>query len=227
MKALLIGYGEIGKAVHKVFSGQHDIEVYDSAFNVDTPTGEYDVLLVAIPYTPSFVEIVQGYKAKHIIVFSTVPIGTCSQIGACHCPVEGKHPYLAESMRKTTTKWLGGHDDICTEFVQSAGFYVQHLDKPEYTEFLKLRSTTLYGLNIEFARYSKSVCDDLGLDYEHVKSWDTWVDNLYHDLGMPWFRRYLLDPPKGTKGGHCVTPNALLLNEQYPDELVARVAELC
>jgi len=229
MRALLVGYGEIGKAVDAVFNRYHSITCYDPQTHPEQPEGDFDILLVAFGYSDRFVDSVEAYMAlydiDHVLVFSTVPIGTCTRMGACHCPVEGKHPDLRASIRMTD-KWLGGHDDTCWRFLVEAKFTVNQLSKPEHTEFLKLRSTTVYGLNIEFARYSKTVADDLDLDYMIVKHWDGWVNQLYSRLDMEWATRYILDPPKGAKGGHCVTPNARILNEQYPDALVARVAEV-
>jgi len=228
MRALLVGYGEIGKSVHEVFSKYHLIDVHDPVKGKICNSMGYDLLLVAIPYSDKFVDIISGYRdeyrCKDILVFSTVPIGTCSKLGACHCPVEGKHPNLAKSIA-ITSKWFGGTSKVCYEFIKQAGFEIHCLDKPEFTEFLKLRSTTLYGVNIEFARYSKEVCDAIGLKYEEVKRWDTWVNTLYQSMGMPQYTRYILEPPEGSKGGHCVAPNAKLLNKQFPNELVRIVAE--
>lgn len=228
MKAILAGYGEIGKGVFEVFKDYHQIEPNDPDKGIMAPDGQYDVLLVAIPYFDNFIDIVNDYQQKYgvksTIIFSTVAIGTSAKLAAAHCPVEGKHPDLAESIR-ISEKWLGGKDELALKFLKDADFNVINLEKPEYTEFLKLRSTTVYGVNIEFARYSKKVCDALGLNYDEVKKWDGWVNNIYHHFGMGWAIRYTLDAPQGAKGGHCVTPNAKILNKQYPDKMVEIVAE--
>lgn len=228
MKCLLIGNGEIGSGVNEVFGAVHDITVYDPINAPHEPEGDFDLLLVAIPYGPLFTEQVRMRQERHnvkgTIVFSTVPIGTCSALGASHAPVEGKHPDLAESMRKRMFL-VGGYAPLVDGFFNAGEPWFVLVDKPEYTEFLKLRSTTLYGLNIEFARYSKAVCDELGMDYEWVEVWDNGVNHLYSMLGMPEYTRYILDPPDGPKGGHCVTPNAKLLYEQYPSVMVKVVAE--
>lgn len=228
MKALLVGYGEIGRGVKDVFGNYHEIDVYDPKTQPTVPEGSYGILLVAVPFFDNFVEIIKEYQKKYsvksTIIFSTTKIGSCSKLNAVHCPVEGRHPDLAESI-KITDKWLGGKDKLAETFLKDAGFKIIQLDKPEYTEFLKLRSTTVYGVNIEFARYSKFVCDDLGLDYEFVKMWDKDINKIHAHFGMDWARRYILDPPTGKKGGHCVVPNAIILNEQYPNEMVKLVSE--
>lgn len=233
MKCVLIGYGEIGRAVKRVYGGVHDISVYDPEVpeydELPSRMDEYELLLVAIPFTQGFVFAVQNYQrtwgTKATLVFSTTAIGTCSQLDAVHCPVEGKHPDLAESIG-ATTRWLGGSNPHVYRFFDEARVGYRSLPLPEHTEFLKLRSTTVYGANIELARYSKSVCDDLGLRYEYCKEWDEWVNALYRDhFGMPQFTRPILSPPEGAKGGHCVTPNARILAKQYPNQIVSVVAE--
>lgn len=228
MKAVLIGYGEIGKGIFDVFSKYHEISIQDPAKGYELGLVPCDIILVAIPFNDNFETVILEARIKcqcmNILVFSTVPIGTCSKIRACHCPIEGKHPNLAESIRRTD-KWLGGENKICEKFLKDAEFNIIKLNNPSHTEFLKLRSTTLYGINIEFARYSKEVCGKLGLDYDFVKKWDNWVNDLYISFNMNWAMRYILDPPNGPKGGHCVTSNAKILNKQYPNDIVKIVAE--
>ena len=121
---LLVGYGEIGKAVKKVFK---DMKVYDPLTHPKKPKGVFDILLVAIPYSDKFVEIVRHYQKEYQIestlVFSTVPVGTCHRIDASHCPIEGKHPDLAKSIR-LTDKWLGGPNKYLEKFLKQHGFKV-------------------------------------------------------------------------------------------------------
>lgn len=235
MQLLLVGYGEIGKGVYDVFSKYHSIDIVDPSkgYNIIRSNFiQYDLMLITIPYSDKFIDIVNEYKhsfnVQNVLVFSTTQIGTCKQLGACHSPVEGKHPNLAESINRTY-KWLGGNAspciDMCKRFFEESDFHYVHLEDSNHTEFLKLRSTTVYGVNIEFARYSKATCDDLNMDYDLIKMWDQWVNDLYASFDMNWATRYVLDAPSGPKGGHCVTPNAKLLNKIYPNTLVKVVAE--
>lgn len=230
MRCLLVGYGEIGEAIKKVFGKTHDIDVIDTGKDINEAKAgkRYTLLLVAIGWNNGFIETVKSYQREYrvrdTLIFSTVPIGTSRKCCASHCPVEGKHPDLSRSIR-LTDKWLGGSGkDYSYKFLKQAGFKIRVLDS-EHTEFLKLRSTTVYGLNIEFARYSKACCDVLELNYDEVKEWDKWVNDLYHKMNMDWATRYILDPPVGKKGGHCVTPNAKILNNVFPSALVKTVAE--
>lgn len=230
INALIIGYGEIGRGLYSAYSDTHAIDVYDIAFK-ELPEGKYDLLLIAIPYSDEFVEIVNGYRKEYhpraTIIFSTVPVGTTSCImGAVHSPVEGKHPMLADSIR-LARRWVGGYNKTVENFFKEAGVKPVFVDRPEYTEFMKLSSTTLYGLNIAYAKYRKEVCDKLGLDYEHIKQFDADYNKLYQDLGMPQYQRYILDaPPIDGIKGHCILENLVLLYEQYPSELIREIFSL-
>jgi hypothetical protein len=190
------------------------------------PSGKFDMMFVAIPYTDKFVDIVADYQKKYepknIIIFSTVAIGTCDKLGAVHSPVEGMHPNLANSI-KTATRWLGGECKEFLDLLSMAKIKYKQVAEPKYTEFLKLRSTSLYGLNIEFARYGKKVADEIGMEFEFIKDFDRDYNRLYQNLGKTEYHRYILNPPTGKIGGHCVVPNAKILDEQYPDEFLKRI----
>ena len=229
---LLLGYGEIGKAVFEVFSGQNNITVYDPALQKDPPEGTFDVLFVCFPYGEHFVEQAFSYIEKHSpkcsVVFSTVAIGTTAQLpNAVHSPVEGRHPDLASSIR-LFPRWIGGSGPaaiVAQEIFEGSGLRIRPAGKPEFTEFLKLRSTSKYGVNIVWAGYEKNVTDSLDMDFEMVKEFDRDYNSLYDSLGCPNIRRYILSPPTGPIGGHCVVPNADILRKQYPSTLLDCICE--
>lgn len=233
MRSILIGCGEVGGGIRDALGDNLD-EIFDPA-TLDyqkMPEGKFDIMIVAFGYNDRFIDNVKAYqkqfKPKATIIFSTVPIGTSRKLGAYHSPVEGRHPKLGESI-KTMDRWVGGYGDnseaefIVTTFLAGAGFNLKIVGKPEATEFLKMQSTSKYGVNIEFARYAKAVCDDLGIDFNLVKEFDTEYNRLYDALGMPQFKRYILDAPEGPIGGHCVVPNAILLDKQYPSNLLKEI----
>lgn len=223
MKIVLVGYGEIGSSLYEVFSKYAQIEICDINREVE---GEFDMMFVAIPYTENFVDIVKNYQQKHkpksTIIFSTVAIGTSSKLGAVHSPVEGMHPTLADSIRRAI-RWVGGESTDFINLLKEVRINFKQVEKPEHTEFLKLRSTSLYGVNIEYARYCKKVADELEMDFQYVKDFDLDYNKLYKDLGRENYQRYILTPPEGKIGGHCVVPNAKLLDEQFPDDFLKRI----
>jgi len=212
--------GEVGRAVYEVFNRHHHIEPYDVNGDYPLPEGRHEVLLVAIPYSDSFVEAVNAYRRRWAvrctIIFSTVAIGATRRVpGAVHSPVEGKHPKLARSIL-LMPRWVGGKNDLALRFFRAARIEPKVVHKPEWTEFLKLRSTSKYGVNIEWTRYEAEVAKDLGMDFSLVKEFDKHYNVLYMRLGMPQFSRYILEPPQGNIGGHCVRENSVLLDKQYP-----------
>lgn len=226
MKAILIGYGEVGKGVYDYYSKFHQIDIFDLNYK-DIKLTEYDLMLVTIPYSDNFIIDVTNYvnefNPKATIIFSTVPIGTTKLIkNAVHSPVEGKHPNLGKSM-ELFQRFMGGINGLAIEFFVTAKQQPIILEKPEHTEFLKLQSTTNYGVMIEYARYIKSICDDINLNYESVKDFNRAYNDLYSNMGLDNIKRYILDPPEGTLGGHCVRPNAMLLDAQYPNDLVKEI----
>ena len=98
MTELVIGMGQIGKAVQEAIC-------FDKADTLDLKTRarlkKYDILHICIPYSDRFKSEVKKYikrfQPEHVIVYSTVPVGTCSDIDdrIVHSPVEGKLPDLA------------------------------------------------------------------------------------------------------------------------------------
>lgn len=230
MKALLVGYGEIGQAVREVFRpAAEQIAACDPARGYPEPDAPFDLLLVAIPYSESFVATVNGYRERHgcraTIIFSTVAIGTTRQIpGAVHSPIEGRHPHLAHSIR-VMPRWVGGRSDLAEEFMARAlgERRIYRTREPEWTEFLKLRSTSRYGAAVEFVRYEAAVAAAIGMDYRLVQDFDRDYNALYRSLGLDNLQRYILTPPEGNTGGHCIVPNARILDAQFPHPFLAEI----
>jgi hypothetical protein len=219
VNTLLLGFGEVGQALYKTFKPYHDIDVLDKDGWVFSPSLiSYTILMVAIPChdTDKFVTIVSDtikkYGIKHTIIFSSIPIGTTSKIpNSVHSPVEGRHSNLAHSMI-VFKRFVGGkRTRSLYRFFKQAGFNVEWVKKPEWTEAIKLMSTTNYGINIEYGRFMDSLCKTLDIPWELVKQYNESYNRLYAILGENGIKRYILNPPKGKIGGHCVRQNAELL----------------
>jgi UDP-N-acetyl-D-mannosaminuronate dehydrogenase len=231
MKILLIGYGEIGMAVEQYYAMKGvPMDVLDLMKRKapQFPEERYDMLAIAFPYTDEFVQQVYSYadryKPKGIIIFSTVPIGTTTKIPyAVHSPVEGKHPHLLKSIYRGA-RFVGGENELVDKLVALGEFKkVYKFPKPECTEAFKLLSTSLYGINIEFYRYAKVVCDKFEINVDGFKHFNREYNELYQKLDMHEYQRYILNPPEGNIGGHCVVPNAKLLDNQVPSVLLKEI----
>lgn len=231
MKNLVIGLGQIGSAVYQVLiDNGRDVQGLDVL--PESLNNKFDVLHICFPYSEDFVKEVKKYKRKFkpdlTIIYSTVPIGTTKQIKhAVHSPVEGKHPRLATSVRKGL-RWIGYNDNEDKIYAQKIWRPVtlcETVPNSDWTEFLKLASTSKYGINLVWAEYMDSVSKHLGMPYDYVKEWDVSYNDLYANLKMRHNRKYILDPPNGKIGGHCVVPNAELLDKQFPSDMLKMIKE--
>lgn len=226
-ESLIIGMGQVGNGLFNVLLGKTSVATRDKEQVVIGR--RIDILHICIPYSDDFKREVRGYKSlynpKLTIVYSTVPIGTCEEIGVVHSPVEGKHPELAKSIM-IAPRWLGSSDkellgkavDFWAPFTQ-----VRALPSADYTEWLKLRSTAKYGINIVWSDYENKVSKEIGMDYSAIRQFDMDYNELYENLGLKDFKRYILNPPKGKIGGHCLVPNAKMLNEQFPNKWLEEI----
>lgn len=236
MISLVVGKGQIGSAVTEVIKRSDKVYTFDLKDQEMPKVKNIDILHVCFPCDDQdkFVEYVnqyiETYKPMHVVIWATVPIGTTKLIrGAVHSPVEGVHPKLSLSI-KAMVRWIGANDigeaDFFVRYFRALYLIPRKVDSSDFTEALKLLSTTEYGVNIEFARYKRQVADKLDMPYELTKLWNEDYNRLYRNIGIDWAKKYVLDAPEGSKGGHCVTPNARILQGQFPDKLVEIVGEL-
>jgi len=84
---------------------------------------------------------------------------------------------------------------------------------------MKLLCTTKYGVDIEYVKDVKRQCDKIGVPLD---SWIIWVDNYnkgYIKLGQEQFVRPNLIPIMKEIGGHCVLPNAEMIETPFTEFL--------
>jgi len=229
MRHLVIGMGQIGSAIAQVLEG--DVEMLDK--KPEANFKKVDVIHICFGYTSQFVREVKRYQKKYnptlIIIYSTVPVGTTKKIpNAVHSPVEGRHPRLLVSVKRGM-RFIGYNDKrkglLARDVWQNITPY-QLIQNSDYTEFLKLASTAKYGINLVFADYVNEVCSKLGMDYGLVKDWDREYNKLYKSLSLGQFQKFVLDPPGGHIGGHCVVPNAFLLDKQFSHAMLKMIKEM-
>jgi len=216
MRTLIAGFGEIGESLRNVLHCYSPGILFDKT---DSVTGTYEIMHVCFPYSKDFIKYVKKYqkkyKPKYTVIHSTVPVGTSRKCKAIHSPVIGIHPNMGESLQ-TFTKFLGGAQaSEVANYFRRAGMKVHLEDTPEATELLKIQSTTLYALQIEFYKDMKKQCKKNKVDYN---SWLLWLDNYnkgYEKLGYPEYKKPLLEPIMVKQGGHCTLPNLELLNTKF------------
>jgi len=218
MASIIIGAGEIGKSLYNVLAAEYkDIYIRDSADIENCREAEY--MHIAFPYSDKFVEYVEEYKLrynpKYTIIHSTVPVGTTRKLNAVHSPVIGIHPHLEQSI-KTFHKFLSGEKaSEVAGYFRRAGMKVYLFDKPETTELMKMLDTTFYGLCVEYTKEVKKECDKLGIDFSAWTEWTNVYNKGYKELGYEEYTRPNLVPIMNKIGGHCVLPNARMLNTKF------------
>lgn len=215
MQHLVIGLGEVGSAVQKILK----CPGLDLNKNSTAHGGPYDMIHICFPFSPSFVASVQNYqtlfRAKYVVVHSTVPLGTCDPHQWIHSPVRGVHPDLEKGIR-TFTKYFGGvNAEFAAHEFSEKKITTLTTTKAAHTEALKLWDTTQYGIMIALEKEIHAYCKrhDLPFDlvYQHA---NMSYNEGYTKLGKPEVVRPYLDQHDGPIGGHCVIPNAEILRDQ-------------
>lgn len=224
-KTLIIGTGEIGTSLARVLDSVYYVDTFDikNTNNAATPKLDvhYKVIHICFPYSDKFISSVQDYMAKFtpnlVIVHSTVPVGTTRKLGktAVHSPVNGRHPWLEQSI-KTFVKFLGGSDVYHTfeavNHLNKAGIVTHVLVNSEATELAKILCTTQLGVHVVVMKEIAKLCDEYQVPFHEVYTeWNNAYNQGYSKLGEVRFFRPILFPIDGGIGGHCVVPNCDLL----------------
>jgi hypothetical protein len=111
-------------------------------------------------------------------------------------------------------------------YFKDRGIKCRFVENSDYTEALKLMSTTEYGINLVYADYKARLAEMIGMDYALTKAWNKDYNQLYNKLELNQFQKFILDPPNGVIGGHCVTQNAHLLAEQFPNIMLDLIIDM-
>ncbi len=226
MKIGIVGHGQVGQAVAKLYSETDTtktwfsfdkILIYDPYQGMMDDISDVDILNVCIPYTKDFVSVVSDLPTAnwYTVIHSTVPVGTTEKFGHkfLHSPVRGVHPNLYEGL-KTFVKFIGGDEQLAQAYsghLKTLGIETHICKDAKTTELSKLADTTYYGLCIAFTSDMKKLCDEYDLDFMEVMTkYNNTYNEGYKKLGKPNVVRPVLYPTDKI-GGHCIIPNAKLL----------------
>lgn len=210
MVHLIVGYGEVGKALGKVL-GKHQWIDRHSSHLIVVP----DVIHICIPYSKDFNKEVEDYKSctsGPVIVHSSVPVGTCDKLGVVHSPIRGVHPNLEKGIR-TFVKYFGGKNaKKAAKIFSDLGIKTKVYKDARTTEAIKLWDTTQYGKLIMLEKQIYKWCQKNKVEFKEVyQNANKDYNEGYTKLGMPHVVRPYLKHIEGPIGGHCVVPNAKLL----------------
>jgi len=230
-KVLVIGLGEIGAPLLEIVRGVYPSESLD--IEPKEIHGPFDVLHICFPYSPNFVETATNYikkfNPKLTIVESTVLPLTTSRIyektqkPICHSPVRGRVSDGFKWGYFTYTKFIGPvkpkFGKMAEEYYKSLGFKTRICNSPLETEFMKILNTTYYGLMIAWFQEIHRICRKFNLKEEEIVEF---FRTNERDSGGRHPRPVLYP---GAIRGHCVIPNAKLLNELYPSRFIKVLLE--
>lgn len=225
MKSLIIGYGEIGKALYNVLKKEYPISWIDkNIIKNDSKEKDFDIIHICFPYSENFVNEVKKYQKlynpKYTIIHSTVIVGTSKKCNAMHSPVIGIHPHLEKSLA-TFTKFLSGEKaSELADYFRNSGMKVYLFSQTETTELIKILDTTFYGLCIAYTKEVKRLCEEYNIPFE---AWTIWTENYnkgYRKLGFDEYIRPNLVPIMKKIGGHCVIQNLKLINNKFTNFLI-------
>lgn len=213
MKTLIVGCGEIGKALHSVLNEVYEVDCVD--INTIPCEGSHDIMHICFPFSETFVREVKKYQAlyapRYTVIHATVPPGTSRECGALSSPTIGLHPFLAKSLT-TFTKFIGGENaSEVADYFRRAGMKVYLVKKQETLELMKILDTNFYKKCIEYTQEVYRYCDKYHVPFE---AWTLWTNNYnqgYQSLGFPEYTRPNLVPIMKEIGGHCLVPNSTLL----------------
>lgn len=230
----IIGYGEIGSSLHKVYSSdnKYSVGIVDPFLGYNNDIRNCNILNICIPFIDDFVNVVNKYiedlQPKMTVIHSTVAPGTTKSINGrvCHSPVRGLHPNLDTGI-KTFLKFIGSEDPSVAEeyrmHLSSMGIKSYICKSSKTSEYAKLLDTTYYGVCIAFHADVMEMCDREGLDFDEVMTmYNKTYNEGYTELGKSNVVRPVL---YGTKkiGGHCVVPNAHILKKYMQSGLIDQI----
>ena len=222
MKTIIVGEGDVGKALFKLLEDNgFNVQFYDNR-NGDKPPSDVETVHIAFPcqdmsFIGDVVEYIKQLKPKLTIIDSTVIPGTTraiynqfkedgEEILIVHSPVRGQHDSLYRDLKRYV-KFIGpmtGEAGVeAIKHFTELGLKVVAWEKPEETELCKLLDTSQYGILIAWAQQALKYCEIFEVDHEKVRVFGEETQEFY---GL----RPKIYP--GFIGGVCVVPNLKLLN---------------
>ncbi len=223
---LVVGLGEIGDPLLEIVRGVYQAEGLD--IETRELQGPFDVLHICFPYGPDFVKTATEYINKFdptlTIIESTVRPFTTNEIYSrtkkpiCHSPVRGRKADGFKWAYFAYTKFIGPvkpeFGKMAEDYYHSLGLKTYLCHSPLESEFMKLLNTSYFGLMIAWFQEIHRICRKFDLKEEEIV--DFFKTNE-EDSGRKHPRPVFYP---GTITGHCVIPNAQLLNETYQSPFV-------
>ena len=234
-KDIVVGLGEIGFPLYKLFSKSFITEGFDINSKLIPKSLKKNKLLpirflhISIPFSKKFnsdiIRLVKKFEPKGIVIHSTIkPTTTFNLQKKLSVPViysatRGVHKRMLSDMKRYT-KFFAIEDMapnkkwVCKEFVKLlkiSNIKSKQISSPITLELAKIVcDTSYYGWLINYAQMSKMIAEKYDVDYDEMWSFS---DEIQKFLG----NRPKMFP--GFIGGHCVIPNSQLIDEHSLDSI--------
>ena len=230
MKVLVIGAGQIGKAIHEIVKPFHDVGIRD--VEEDNAVRNPEILHICYPDNLYFVsetrKYISKYKPSLTIIHSSVAVGKTAQCGedVVHCPVRGRHPNLAKEIPAFTLFVGGASKDTVNKackYLHGCGLIVKPVDDERATELCKLLSNVHMGLEIAWRQEVERMLKHFGVDSTTYESWEESYNFGYRVTGDEHLTRPTLKPDP--IGGHCILDCVDILGKQFHSKLFEFIKE--
>ena len=231
---LIVGYGEVGKPMYEISRGIYSkVEWLD--IEEKQVTIKPNVMHICFPYKDNeifirtAVKYVEQFRPEVVLIESTVSPGTTSSIYQklaekpllCHSPVRGN---MTEGMKKGLfqyTKYIGPTTEEAgiraKEYYETLGFKTKICKSPMDTELSKIFETTYRGLMMSWFQEMNRICEHFSASLEDVTNFLSSTEKEGKQA------RPIFHP--GFIGGHCIIPNAEILERLYPSKFVEALLE--
>ena len=233
-KDVVVGLGEIGKPILKLFLKTEVIIGYDQNQNLmnmnkfkkfqDFPTS---FLHIAIPVNSKFqsniMKIYKKFNPECIVIHSTIGPGTIEKlqkkldIPIIYSATRGVHKRMLKDLKRYTKffsisknapRKTWAISNFKSKF-KKIGVKTKKMSKPETLELAKIVCDTSYlGWLVNYAQISNVIAKEFNVNYDEM--WE-FSDEIHKILG----NRPKMYP--GFIGGHCVIPNLELIHNQTLD----------
>ena len=233
-KDVVVGLGEIGKPILKLFSKTETIVGYDLDKNLmnmnkfkQLQNYSTSFLHIAIPANSKFqsniMKIYKKFNPECIVIHSTIGPGTTEKlqkkldIPIIYSATRGVHKRMLKDLKRYTKffsisknaprkKWAVSN--FKSKF-HKTGIKTKKMSKPETLELAKIICDTSYlGWLVNYAQISNNIAKEFDVNYDEM--WE-FSDEIHKILG----NRPKMYP--GFIGGHCVIPNLELIHNQTLD----------
>lgn len=228
MKSLVIGNGEVGKAIYENIKEIHESYIRD----VEEIKEQYfDVIHVCYPDQEKFIEITKKYIDQYrpllSIIHSSVKPGTTRQCGedVLYSPVRGRHPGLPNQMKHFCKFFIGQawQLSLANQYFKRIFQCEFIVGEPDSFEFYKLISNVHLGLEISWRQEVERIFDHLNLDKTNYEKWEASYNAGLISLKESNLIRPIMNPHP--IGGHCILPCLELMKNIYPSKFFDLILE--